>query len=92
MTKFYKVYHLGCICWDGEASNHKAALEAGIASNEALDNEAASLSQHLFQYQFQRVRDAHSVRLEYKVIEHRAAETPVQKSKGGKGWKRVELR
>ena len=68
MSKFYKVYHLGCICWDGEASNHKAALDAGIASNEALGNEAASLSQYRFQKQFQRVRDAHSVRREYKVV------------------------
>jgi len=68
MSKFYKVYHLGCICWDGEASNPKAALDAGIASNEALGNEAASLSQYRFQKQFQRVRDAHSVRREYKVV------------------------
>jgi len=73
MSKFYKVYHLGCICWDGEASNKITALKKGIASNEALNNEGASLDQFRFQNEFRRVRDAHSVRLEYKVLEHRAA-------------------
>ena len=68
MSKFYKVYHHGCLCWDGESSNSYTALTAGIEYNEELNNEAASLSQYRFQKQFQRARDAHSVRREYKVV------------------------
>jgi hypothetical protein len=69
----FSVYHYDCICWDGKSSNKKTALKKVIASNEALNNEGASLDQFRFQNEFRRVRDAHSVRLEYKVIEHRAA-------------------